>query len=339
MAHLSRCLYYAVAIFLLTRTASAASHTNLLSTRQEEELDCDSPITRLSPKLSLQCYQKDAQCYALPYGVLGFISHLLTYYSTILNALGRRPFLPGRKQERTTLNIALAFAQLVTTVIPAALTVARCRGEFQRIAVWMVFTSVTSSLAMIIGASRRLYKHHYKLGADPTIVAEVYPLQTHDDDPEYIEPEGEADRAARKRERHWYIVAGWLIGLFFLIGCLIGLSGVFRIVRDVWDVSAAVKKVTLAFFLPAFCLALFTLCLPFAIDAGSMAGSCITLWSFLMFAVQFVMICLFATLLYMDLILAAVTGRWSGLATGSGLVALVLYWVYFLGERISLGVS
>ena len=35
-------------------------------------------------------------CYALPYGGIGFLSHVLTYYSIVCIGIGVRPIMPGR---------------------------------------------------------------------------------------------------------------------------------------------------------------------------------------------------------------------------------------------------
>jgi hypothetical protein len=38
----------------------------------------------------------EIQCYSIPYGLVGFIFHLASYYTLIITALGRKPLRPWR---------------------------------------------------------------------------------------------------------------------------------------------------------------------------------------------------------------------------------------------------
>ncbi|KAH8587159.1 hypothetical protein B0O99DRAFT_492288, partial [Bisporella sp. PMI_857] len=65
----------------------------------------------------------NVHCYALPYGGLGFGSHVLTYYCIFVNAYGRRPLVPWKRQEYQKLDFLIGFLQLIGTTISGALTI------------------------------------------------------------------------------------------------------------------------------------------------------------------------------------------------------------------------
>lgn len=102
---------------------------------------------------TLNKIRDSVQCYALPYGGLGFASHVMTYYCIVVNAYGRKPLTPWKKQKYQWFNVIVGFLQLVGTTISGTLTVTRCRGtsQLQLLGIWMLLTSGASSVAAILG--------------------------------------------------------------------------------------------------------------------------------------------------------------------------------------------
>jgi hypothetical protein len=107
---------------------------------------------------TLRTIRESVHCYALPYGGLGFGSHILTYYCIIVNAYGRRPIMPWKRQEYQYFDLIIGFLQLVGTTISGTLTVTRCSGDtrLQLLGIWMVLTSAASSIAAMFGHGRWL---------------------------------------------------------------------------------------------------------------------------------------------------------------------------------------
>jgi hypothetical protein len=91
----------------------------------------------------------EIQCYALPYGALGLISHLLTYWTIACVSWGRIPIWPKRRIKECNYDIFLAILALCTCIPIASITMNRCRlsWHFLLICIWKLLTSV--SLACI----------------------------------------------------------------------------------------------------------------------------------------------------------------------------------------------
>jgi hypothetical protein len=99
-------------------------------------------------------HKEQIQCYALPFGGIGFASHVLTYVTVLCLAKGVNPMLPCRELNHRVWNIALAILGFLVTLPLTVLTMIRCRNTwpFILIAVWKLVFSVTLS-SMAIHAS------------------------------------------------------------------------------------------------------------------------------------------------------------------------------------------
>ncbi|TFK69632.1 hypothetical protein BDN72DRAFT_840114 [Pluteus cervinus] len=86
-----------------------------------------------SPPLS-----EEIACYSLPYGGLGFVSHLLTYYTVTCLCAGRRPLWPLHKINASRLDIVLGLVSLCVTTAMGVITLVRCRHSWQlfTIGIW-----------------------------------------------------------------------------------------------------------------------------------------------------------------------------------------------------------
>lgn len=101
----------------------------------------------------LAALRLEISCYALPYGGLGFTSHMLTYYTIGALAYGCQPLRPWKPLEGKWWDRPLAIVQVVGTVTFSAITMARChqRWEFVLVALWMMTTAITLSVITIVG--------------------------------------------------------------------------------------------------------------------------------------------------------------------------------------------
>ncbi|KAF8660104.1 hypothetical protein AX16_001662 [Volvariella volvacea WC 439] len=95
--------------------------------------------------------KSEIECYSLPYGGLGFVSHFLTYYTLLCLWLGRSPLWPFRKATCSKWDLALALTSLITTTALAIYTMVKCRDTWQLlvIAVWKLSMSLLNGITAV----------------------------------------------------------------------------------------------------------------------------------------------------------------------------------------------
>ncbi|CAO2656528.1 Nn.00g053310.m01.CDS01 [Neocucurbitaria sp. VM-36] len=69
------------------------------------------------------------EVYSIPYGVLGVISHGLTFYVILCHLLGRQPLLPWKFLEKERWNLAVVSVSSLISIIISGVTLARTRGS------------------------------------------------------------------------------------------------------------------------------------------------------------------------------------------------------------------
>ncbi|KAF7975541.1 hypothetical protein HWV62_9377 [Athelia sp. TMB] len=164
-----------------------------------------------------------AQCYTIPYGGFGFISHVLTLYTMYCNASRRRWYAPWMEPkppkkpgllERTTPSICkwlyriiALWAKIAITFALSIYTIYRCHGAYRLLAVWKMM------LSCFDGASEGLFEYH-KPGKMGTF-----------------------DKA--------FFVFQWI--LLFLPGVGAGIAGIYKLAREYWDESHTLHTVTWVF--------------------------------------------------------------------------------------------
>lgn len=82
-------------------------------------------------------------CYGLPYGALGFISHILTYHTIVCLSFGRKPLWPWRPLTRARRNLWLAICGKVGGLGLATFTIVRCRNHWQLLVIGIWTTCMT----------------------------------------------------------------------------------------------------------------------------------------------------------------------------------------------------
>ena len=88
-------------------------------------------------------------CYSLPYGGLGFASHVLTYYTIVCLAFGRRPLWPFKRIDHSKFGFGLSAVGLVGGLLVTVVTILRCRNHWQLLvlAIWKLSMSVFNGVA------------------------------------------------------------------------------------------------------------------------------------------------------------------------------------------------
>jgi hypothetical protein len=71
-------------------------------------------------------FENEISCYGLPYGAIGFVSHLLTYYTMAALAFEKTPLMPWRDLNNGVQNLPLAITKLIFTTIPSIATIIHC---------------------------------------------------------------------------------------------------------------------------------------------------------------------------------------------------------------------
>ena len=92
----------------------------------------------------------EIKCYALPFGAIGFVSHLLTYYTIVMLGIGKSPWR-WRENRHWKLDFVLSVTGLLWTLAASILTMVRCRQkwQFMLLAFWKLMLSLTlSSMAV-----------------------------------------------------------------------------------------------------------------------------------------------------------------------------------------------
>lgn len=92
----------------------------------------------------LEALTAEIQCYALPFGILGTVSHALTLYTSIMLACGRSPWLLI-KNKSFKMDAVLAVVGLLIVLATTIATMVKCRQrwEFVLIAFWKLALSVS----------------------------------------------------------------------------------------------------------------------------------------------------------------------------------------------------
>lgn len=96
---------------------------------------------------------EEIKCYGLPYGLLGFISHMLTDYTIIAILCGREPLRPWNRTTGSTFGFAMAVLSFASNAI-ALRTIIECRSHWQLVltGIWKFCLSLTNSAVALSSA-------------------------------------------------------------------------------------------------------------------------------------------------------------------------------------------
>jgi hypothetical protein len=247
---------------------------------------------------------EEIQCYSLPYGGIGFASHIITYYTIAMLSLQRHPYAPWIQNKHSGFDLWLSIVGLTVTIIVSSLTMVRCRSKWQFIviAAWKLDLSVTFGLLSLHAAA-------------------IIPKSRMQDFDDFTGGHGEAAK-----------VLFWL--LLYIPGVAAGMAGLLSLVADTIATNHNVMVVTAVFgSITLFVAAVVGLivCCVFADKAstgvifGSFVGSSLS--------ACLVALGCFGILgaFYSDWILASIAENMSGVPSSDN---AALYWSYFVAKRL-----
>lgn len=284
--------------------------------------------------------QEEMQCYSLPYGALGFVSHLITYYSLVCLWFRVRPLWPTKKMNSWKWDLFVGIWAFIIPVAIAIFTIVRCRNgwQFLTIGIWKMFMSAmlgcsTISAALstrpIDGVTSPTTSNGPETTKDTSQyeMSAIYEPQGHNNTQTPLHQSRLEQFVAVKRERENYSPA-WL--LLYLPGLITGLTGLFSLVKENWHIHA-VQLITYIMWGVSGGLALLAGSAGLIAEEGFIKK---TSSAFIVLSSSSVMAVGVVGALYSDWILGSIAGNYGGVPSGDN---VWLYWGYFVAKKLPLG--
>jgi hypothetical protein len=301
----------------------------------------------------------EMKCYGLPYGGLGFASHIITYYTIICLWNRKRPFMPWKTKTPSwwKFNIFLGAAELTITVALAIFTIIRClnRWEFMLIAIWQIFVSATLGFSAISAAWWTRNQPERPLDTVPLVNYNVLPSsdidmrlppQSYYPAPFFDPPSAAISRygpysdantsrasVTPNRPVNWIRNAKWI--WLYLPGLLTGLVGLFALVKQNWNVPKVALITYIMFGIPEGIIILAVLLGVYIISRkeGHKSWLDATLGGLLGVIGYGTIALAVVGLLYSDWVLGAIAGNLAGFPSSDN---AWLFWGYFVAKRLPL---
>lgn len=276
-------------------------------------------------------------CYSLPYGALGFVSHLLTYWTLFCFYIGIKPLAPWSILEigykGFIWDMFISLVTFGTTLDLATTTILRCRKEkhFMLIAIWKTMFSMTLAITTIhvTISGRNAKKVCYPL------FLFLFSYLSHRIVP-FVVCETESSSKTYHRTEDFILATPWLV---LCLGSLItGLIGLVPIVLDNWHSNPQVRLITkvMVFGLGIGSIGIFlVLCWlwVWTDDYDGISGYKSLFVSCLYSVPAAVAIFAFFAALYSDWILGAVAHNIVGTPISD---VSAVYWTYWIAKRFPL---
>ncbi|TGZ78498.1 hypothetical protein EX30DRAFT_334424 [Ascodesmis nigricans] len=227
---------------LLTQTGTAAA----------APLDLPKWLEELTPKRG-DGIHAELVCYALPYGAIGFASHVLTYYTVIILAFGRLPWWPRKRLQHGKWDMVIAIIGVVIGTMFAVFTIVRCRQRWQflLISVWKTVMTITLGAisiqtGMIVNRQRkkRLESFLREQREQETPSSPATSTQKSEHTTSHTTSSTPYLDEARKNTKEFLRILFWLF--LYLPGVIVGLVGLISLVTQHWS-SWPVRKTTFIF--------------------------------------------------------------------------------------------
>jgi hypothetical protein len=306
-----------------------------LTLTQAHPINLPSWLTNVLPKKGATIAD-EIKCYSLPYGGIGFTSHVLTYWTILVLGFGKKPYWPWRRLSAGKFDLFLSIAQFTITVAIAAFTIARCRSRWQfiLIAVWKLVMSMVVGV-WGISASRNAIKasKYYPLakGQGDLDADEPWVRRTGADSDT---PPNAQEKGKPKVPRIWsFHDFTWLTLFIYAAAAIVGLIGLISLVIEnfwlprVWKITTVFGSLILAAGLAIFAL---WWCIdmsgedgPDRIKRKKHSRAVLRGLSFSSFAVIPTLMLILAAF-YSDWVLGALAGSLVGVPSGDN---AYLYWV------------
>jgi hypothetical protein len=294
--------------------------------------------------------QREIACYSLPYGGVGFASHMLTYYTILMLFLGRRPLNPLRMLKHPERGLILSVLQLIITTVLSSIAIHRCQNEwpYAILGVWMLLISITVSILIMSSpyvsqhneqrarmAQQGLGDEMHERPSSQHPLRERMDMSSHDaqDKEQFYNPDKVATRGNRGR------LVNVLIAFVWFLGSAAGATAIFGIITRLRDPSIMNEKgpfqtvnaiLGLLCFLPFYVfICQWTNCIAFCIPKN---------WRLkfvTMIKWQLICVSLFA-LIWMDWMLGLLTGNLAGTPHDLPGAAQVVYYGWLIAKRLGL---
>lgn len=139
-------------------------------------------VPRYLPPTNATNLQRHIELYGLPYGVLGVISHALTFYVIGCHFFGRRPLAPWMHMTKERFNLILTLLSSIVSVTLACITLARTRGS-RPLLIIAAMQMLLGALVDVVAAHRYLIAKRGKgwdnwisLWALPVLVISIFSI-------------------------------------------------------------------------------------------------------------------------------------------------------------------
>lgn len=286
----------------------------------------------------------EIKCYALPYGAIGIISHLLTYWTIAWMAVGQIPLWPWHTMKSYSFDMFLAIVALCTCIPIASITMHRCRlsWHFLLICIWKLITSV--SLACITLHRCVIIRDAQKRAKQP---ADNYHTDT---ELQGINQQGyhngmyrqarngsqffgQDSQGSGKQQRN-VTPLWWLV--LYLCGTIVGMIGLCSLLYTTFRKDETVRNLTYGFGAAMAIIPLLVAIYWFTVHLnGGRGGGRVYVMAFgTTFGgafLAFIAVFGFFSSLYSDLVLGSIAGNLFGLPSED---FAPLYWAWFVAKRV-----
>lgn len=279
---------------LATRFPSAKSFLPLFLSLSLLKCLCVEALPSILEPVKGATLEDEIKCYSIPYGGIGFASHILTYYALVCMWYGSRPLLPWLRLKYGIWDCILGVITLIASDALSIFTIIRCqnRWQFITIAVWKLCLSSTFGLTAI---SASILSHREK----------------------------PPEREVMAKSRAWMII--------YIVGLIVGMVGLVALVVEVWPTNMDVRYITYVF--GGTCsAAILLITISFWIrsacdhDDDDMGTVCMVAP-----AVTAAFAVVVLGVFYSDWILGAVANNLAGFPSSD---IMLLYWTYFVAKKV-----
>ena len=260
------------------------------------------------------------KCYSLPYGGIGFATHILTYYTIIMLTTFHSPWR-FKKLSHSSLDFWLAVIGLPFTIGPSVLTMIRCRSNwaFYALAAWKLSLSLMLAATTITTALKIRTEVHR--GGGKWVYTDIHT--------------GKVVKMAPEFE--FSIVRTILGGMVYGAGTVAGFAGLVKLIIEAWSDTPLLRHLSYG------AMGLFV----FISFVGLIIGCCIGEHSpgSRFFTGVGASLCtalvVFAAgaAIYSDWALAAIADNLVGLPDGNNVLLSIIFWVYFAAKRLPMAAT
>ncbi|KAH8711932.1 hypothetical protein GQ44DRAFT_714148 [Phaeosphaeriaceae sp. PMI808] len=288
----------------------------------------------------------EIKCYALPYGAVGIISHLLTYWTIAWMAIGKIPLWPWHPMKTYKFDMFLAVISLCTCIPIAAITMHRCRlsWHFLLICIWKLITSVSLACITIhrciiirrslqnannnhnnIGLNQHPYGQYQNMNQAPYHNGMYQPPNQS----AFFAPNPQPNAPRRDLTPLWWLT-------LYLSGTIVGMVGLCSLLYTTFRADPTIRNLTYGFgaamsIIPIL-VAIYWFKQHLDLPGGGSRVFVSAFWHTVFGGVlAFTAVFGFFSSLYSDLVLGSIAGNLFGLPSED---FAPLYWAWFVAKRL-----